>query len=600
MAAAFLKLLNMSIAAGWLVLAIVLLRIILKKAPKWIRCILWAFVAIRLIWPFPFESVLSVIPSAETVPQDIMYVQEPTIHTGISILNSSVNPVLSENLAPAAGDSVNPMQIVTYIAAIIWMVGLIAMIIYAAFSYIRIHKKVAASMNLKDNLYICDYIDTPFILGIIMPGIYIPSALEGDKVAYVIAHEKAHLRRHDHWWKPLGFTLLSVYWFNPLIWIAYVLLCRDIELACDERVIKELGEADKKSYSEALLFCSIPRKMIVACPLAFGEVGVKERVRSILNYKKPAFWFVVVAVAACIIVAICFLTNPKEEQLHAPEQNQVVFGAEYVSSKCLYMSMLSSLSPSDDSGDIYRMESDAFVIINRSTGDETRLAVEKWEWQEFPYTDEEWNEMILARYEGEPSNIGTLYEEMLYQPLSARYSLAKMDEELWLVKISQEPNGHKRIWSIYSLVPEGSMGSSQWEFRPWLSSQYPAFPIAFDMEDVEITAYCTSGALIDYENDGEEYPYGTVITIPAGGSLYWSPGSYDETVVYETKTEIRFWVKKDEVTLYSGTIYITGGKGDSESSFYTYTASLVGGNMVMKQNEETAGAVISATNENSK
>ncbi|MBQ7776517.1 MAG: hypothetical protein IJ379_11420 [Lachnospiraceae bacterium] len=327
----FLKLLNMSIAAGWMILAVMVLRMILKKAPKAIRCFMWALVAVRLLCPFHFESTLSLIPSAETVPENIMYEQEPTIHTGVDILNHAVNPVLSESLAPAVGDSANPLQVLTFVASVIWIAGLIVMVMYATLSYLRIRSKVGVSLPLEENIYLCDYIDSPFILGIFKPGIYIPSSLPEDKIAYVVAHEKAHLKRHDHWWKPLGFALLSVYWFHPLIWVAYVLLCRDIELACDEKVIKELGEGNKKSYSDALLYCSVPRKMIVACPLAFGEVGVKERVRTVLSYKKPAFWVILVAVAACIVVAVCFLTNPEEEQ------GQEVFGHIYAVEKSIYV-----------------------------------------------------------------------------------------------------------------------------------------------------------------------------------------------------------------------------------------------------------------------
>lgn len=160
----------------------------------------------------------------------------------------------------------------------------------------------------------CDRIDTPFILGVFRPRIYLPSNMSEQDVTYVLAHEQAHIKRHDHWWKPLGFALLTIYWFHPILWIAYVLLCRDIELACDEKVIKEMGIDIKKPYSDALINCSIPRRAITACPLAFGEVGVKERVKTVLNYKKPAFWIVLIAVIACVIVAVCFLTNPKDRQ----------------------------------------------------------------------------------------------------------------------------------------------------------------------------------------------------------------------------------------------------------------------------------------------
>ena len=313
MEAVFLKLLNMSITAGWLVLAVVAFRFVFKKAPKALHVMLWALVCVRLICPFSFESVLSLVPSAETVPQDIMYSDAPAIHTGIPMMNSTINPIISESLAPNVGDSVNPMQVIVAVASYVWILGMIAMVLYTFFSYHSVHKKVREAVPIREKVWMCDHVDTPFILGVFRPQIYLPSNMSEEDVTYVLAHENAHLKRHDHWWKPLGFALLTVYWFNPLLWLAYVLLCRDIELACDEKVIKELGVENKKPYSEALINCSIPRKMITACPLAFGEVGVKARVKTVLNYKKPAFWIILLAVVACVIVAVCFLTNPKDD-----------------------------------------------------------------------------------------------------------------------------------------------------------------------------------------------------------------------------------------------------------------------------------------------
>lgn len=318
MEAAFLKLLNMSISAGWLVLAIVLLRIVLKKAPKWMRCILWGMVAVRLICPFSVESVFCLIPSVETVPPEILYAQKPAIHTGVEIVNNVVNPVISESLAPGMGDSVNPLQVLTFLASRIWIIGMLVMAVYAFLSYLQLRRKVAISMPVTENIYLCDDIDTPFILGIVRPRIYLPSIVGQEQVPYVISHERAHLKRGDHLWKPLGYALLTVYWFQPLVWVAYVLLCRDIELACDEKVIRELGGAEKKFYSDALLECSVSHRMVLACPLAFGEVGVKERVKTVLSYKRPAFWVLVIAVVACIAVAVCFLTNPKENREPSP------------------------------------------------------------------------------------------------------------------------------------------------------------------------------------------------------------------------------------------------------------------------------------------
>lgn len=320
----FIKLLNMSISAGWLVICVVVLRLILKKAPRWIACILWALVAVRLLCPFSLESVLSLVPSAETIPEEIIYSESPEIESGIPVINSTVNPIISDSLAPAPKDFVNPMEIITGIASVLWIVGVAAMAIYAVVSYIRIRKRVSEAVRDGDGVWICDRIDTPFILGLFSPRIILPSSLSGEDREYVISHERAHLSRMDHIWKPLGYTILTVYWFNPLIWIAYILLCRDIEAACDEKVIKQLGEGAKKPYAEALINCSVPRRMISACPLAFGESGVKERVRNVLNYKKPAFWIIIVAVIACIATGIFFLTDPIKEKEPDKDGNAVV------------------------------------------------------------------------------------------------------------------------------------------------------------------------------------------------------------------------------------------------------------------------------------
>ncbi len=311
----FLKIVNLSISAGWLVIAIIVLRFLLKKAPRWIVCLLWAMVALRLVLPFSIESALSLIPSTETVPDEFMYPGIPEIHTGVNSLNSVINPIISETLAPTPQNSANPSQILTAICSRIWIFGIIIMALYAVISYIRIRFKVIVSAKAEKGIYITDGINTPFILGIIKPKIYLPSQMSESHSKYVIAHEKAHLRRRDHLWKPLGFALLSVYWFNPLMWVAYILLCRDIELACDEKVVREMGAEDKKAYSFALLSCSVPRRMIAACPLAFGEVGVKARVKSVLSYKKPAFWIIIAAIIASVIIAVCFLTDPVNENI---------------------------------------------------------------------------------------------------------------------------------------------------------------------------------------------------------------------------------------------------------------------------------------------
>lgn len=314
MTALFLKLLNMSISAGWLILAVMVLRLVLRRAPKWISCVLWALVAVRLLCPLSIESALSLLPSSETIsPEMMQYAQHPTIHSGITVIDNAVNPAIGEAFAGAPANNVNPLYVWTAVAGIVWGIGVAVLLIYAAVSYLRLRRRVSASLHIQDHIYLCDAIFSPFILGVVNPRIYLPSGLNEEQTRSVVAHERAHLARCDHWWKPLGWLLLTVYWFNPLCWAAYILLCRDIEMACDEKVIRDMDAAAKKAYSIALLSCSTHRNQISACPLAFGEVGVKERIKGVLNYKKPAFRVIAVAVIACIAAAVCFLTNPKEE-----------------------------------------------------------------------------------------------------------------------------------------------------------------------------------------------------------------------------------------------------------------------------------------------
>ena len=306
----FLKIVNMSISASWVVVAVLALRFCLKKAPKWVNVLLWGIVAARMVFPFSIESVLSLIPSAETISPTIMMEQSPSVQTGVPALNHVINQVISGSFTPAPGASANPLQIWIPVLAGIWLFGIVALFLYSAVSYCRLRRKVCEAVILRDNIYQSENVCSPFVLGIIRPKIYLPYHMDSREVGHVIAHEQTHIRRKDHWWKPLGFLLLTIHWFNPLMWLSYVLLCRDIELACDEKVIGKMGNAQRADYTQALVACSVDRRLIAACPLAFGEIGVKERVKSVMNYKKPAFWIVLASVIVCAVIAVCFLTNP--------------------------------------------------------------------------------------------------------------------------------------------------------------------------------------------------------------------------------------------------------------------------------------------------
>ncbi len=324
----FIRLLNMSITASYLAMAVMLLRLIFKKAPRWMIVALWAMVGLRLILPFSIESILSLIPSTQSIPETILVDTTPHIDTGVAFVNSSMNPILEETMTPAPGDSVNPMQVWGHVIQVIWLLGVGVMALYTAGSYLRIKRNVKEAVKLEGRIYQCDHIPSPFILGIIVPRIYLPSSMAEADIPYVIAHEKAHLKRLDHIWKPLGFILLTVHWFNPVLWIAYILLCRDIEIACDEKVISQQGPDIKKAYSQALLNCSISRRSIAACPLAFGETCVKGRIKGVLNYKKPAFWVVLVALIASIVAGVCFLTDPVKDKSVSPAETTVPGSSE--------------------------------------------------------------------------------------------------------------------------------------------------------------------------------------------------------------------------------------------------------------------------------
>lgn len=310
MSEVFLKIVNMSISASWLVIAVLLLRLLLKQAPKWISVLLWGFVAVRLLCPFSIESVLSLIPSTQTVSPGIMMDRTPGISTGIAPLDQVVNPIISASFTPNPAASANPLQILIPVLGNVWLLGIAAMLVYTGVSYLLLRRKIAIAVLLKENIFQSENVDSPFVLGIIKPKIYLPFQMDERDLAHVIAHEKSHIRRKDHWWKPVGFLLLAIHWFNPLMWVGYILLCRDIELACDEKVIQKMDNNAKADYSQALVACSVNRRSIAACPLAFGEVGVKARVRSVMNYRKPAFWVLILALILCVAVAVCFLTDP--------------------------------------------------------------------------------------------------------------------------------------------------------------------------------------------------------------------------------------------------------------------------------------------------
>ncbi len=312
MEALFLHILNMAIGATPLMLGVLLARRLMKPAPKWVVCLLWAAVALRLICPFSLESPMGLMPSQPPVTQELVNEALPMV--------AVPEILMPEGEAAPAGTEVQPKQpgVMETISAV-WALGVAGMLLYLLGSCLGLEYKVRESMPLGQRVWLCDGVETPFILGVVLPRIYLPSGIRREDLPFVIAHERAHLRRKDHWWKPLGFLVLAVYWFHPLAWAAYVLMCRDLELACDERVIRNFTMAQRKAYSSALLECSCPKKRVFACPVAFGEVAVKDRVVNILHYKKPGFWIILLCLAAIAVGTVCFMTAPSPQEVPLPE-----------------------------------------------------------------------------------------------------------------------------------------------------------------------------------------------------------------------------------------------------------------------------------------
>lgn len=386
----FLNIVNMSIAAGWIVLAVLLLRPFLKKAPRWVSVLLWGIVGVRLVCPVVIESPASLIPSGVVISPSITTDEIPKIKTGIGSFNRAVNPILLDIADNASKSGTNIFENIIPILSVIWLIGVASLLMYAILSYSVIRHRTRDAVPLSGNIYLSDKVSSPFVFGLIRPRIYLPLYTPEDAATHIIAHEKAHIARRDHLWKPLGFLILAIHWFNPLVVVAYTMLSGDIELACDERVIKKLGLPERADYSETLLKCSVNRRSITACPLAFGEVSVKKRVRSVLSYKQPAIWLIAVSLVASTTLAVCFLTNPENDIPNV----ELTRRASSLDGFSLELASLdqSASSPSltvrfnnntdadvifDSEFDIYRLEDDTWIDCRADTRRENSASAQK-------------------------------------------------------------------------------------------------------------------------------------------------------------------------------------------------------------------------------
>lgn len=581
MADVFIKTLNMGIAASWLILAVVVLRILLKRAPKRFRLLLWAVVGLRLVLPVSIESALSLVPSAQTLPEGVMYAAAPELNTGIAALNDAINPAYTAAFAPEPAASANPLQVLLPVASVIWLAGAAVMLLWALVSWLRLRRRVAEAVRLEGNMFESERVASPFVLGLIRPRIYLPFGLDEGAREQVLTHERAHIARGDHVIKPIGWLILAVYWYNPLVWLAYALFCRDIELACDERVIRRLPVSGRADYSQALLDLSRPHHGVGACPLAFGESAVKGRVKSVLTYKRPAFWLIMLAAVLCIGAAVCFLTDPKAEADDSVQNDSHDYGIPITVTAVLpenFPEQVLEFAKGCAAQQAANMD-----YLNISAAEITELA---------SYSEAELTDggvaclfKLGARYElAEPENVmpagGMLIEGGWLTRADSggdRFMLLRRDGDNWsyvgitTALMIQEAYGGDYDAAVLGEYERILASGVTWSSNLAVSSLYGIqFRFEFDIDYTRIEAECSSGRISGGE-PGEE--------------LAWTPEP--DT----TSDTIDFTVNNGAEAVYSGSIAITRIARPSEIA-NTYLAQLNCHGLAMSAKASNLGAVI--------
>lgn len=581
MADVFIKTLNMGIAAGWLIVAVVVLRVLVKRAPKRFRLLLWAVVGLRLVLPVSIESALSLVPSAQTLPEGVMYAAAPELNTGIAALNDAINPAFTAAFAPEPAASANPLQVLLPAASVIWLAGAAAMLLWALVSWLRLRRRVAEAVRLEGNMFESERVASPFVLGLIRPRIYLPFGLDEGAREQVLTHERAHIARGDHVIKPIGWLILAVYWYNPLVWLAYALFCRDIELACDERVIRRLPVSGRADYSQALLDLSRPHHGVGACPLAFGESAVKCRVKLVLTYKRPAFWLIMLAAVLCIGAAVCFLTDPKAEADDSVQNDSHDYGIPITVTAVLpenFPEQVLEFAKGCAAQQAANMD-----YLNISAAEITELA---------SYSEAELTDggvaclfKLGARYElADPESVmpagGMVIEgDWLTRADSGgdRFMLLRRDGENWsyvgltTALMLQESYGGDYDAAVLGEYERILASGVTWSSNLAVSSLYGIqFRFEFDLDYTRIEAECSSGRMTGGE-PGEE--------------LAWSPEP--DT----TSDTIDFTVYNGEEAVYSGSIAITRIARPSEIA-NTYLAQLNCHGLAMSAKASNLGAVI--------
>lgn len=310
------------ISAGYVILAVIVLRLLFRKSPRWVMGILWALVAIRLICPIVVESPFSVVPKGPLFDKETSNLKSEQEVQQINNLPDQ-NQTAGKQVAEIKEHTAKQDETKDFwtdkrktdskkMLSTIWLLGMLVLTGYGIFGSLRVEYQLRFAVPVEQQIWECDTIHTSFLWGLFHPRIYLPSGMNEETKRYVIRHERAHQKRGDHWWKVIGYVLLVIYWFQPLMWIAYWIFARDIEYACDEHVIGNLSFAERKEYAQALLLCGSGRSRRLAGPLAFGGLGVKPRIKNVLSYQKPGRGKIAISLLVCVVVSVCFLTNPKD------------------------------------------------------------------------------------------------------------------------------------------------------------------------------------------------------------------------------------------------------------------------------------------------
>lgn len=607
----FPKILNMSLVSGFLILLILLARLLLRKSPKIYSYLLWSAVLFRLLCPVSLPSPMSLVTVARPVEAEKLEIsatlsyhptEEPDFYQMVQYDPDSGNYTAYE-YNPAQGIPVyttgqHTNRTAIAVITILWTAGITGMFIYGILSAVRLKRKLVGAVPYAKNTLQSDYISVPFAAGFFRPKIYIPSSMSERELPYVLLHEQYHIRHLDHIMKYLAYTALCIHWFNPLVWLAFILAEKDMEMRCDEGVLKQLGEEAKQNYSAALLHFSAGRTRKVFVSPSFSEGNIRTRIRNVLDFQKPSRikTFLSLLLTA-VILAGCAITPKTEVFTEAASEtipgDKVIMAhlteypienmtdhSVYVSGNCLYMNPLSSTFSGGDTGLRYIVTENSFSVDNRD-GTTTVLSDSiTWEWEEFPWTMEEWNDLFFARVQS--IDYSRLFDEMLYKKINNRYSLLRMDGTVWLVDLRSNNAMGDYIWSIHTLKPESACGIALWVYEPYYSSRYPAFTFSVFPEAAEVSVYCGNGGTLIDRSDGKDTAT-QYLQFTGDSLLYWVP--WRGETLYEERGRLNITVSYEDYTT-TGTVYIQS-IGDN-----IYTATVVGSGLRMEQSEVFQGGVI--------